>query len=579
VNLRTRPFLIILFGIIVVAVLVFLTTLDRAGLDDVASNETGVGEEAGDVTLNLEAVVSSQRLATEAGLEILSSGGTAADAAVATAAMLSVVEPWFSSTLGGGTWALYYDAASGRVYSLDGVGPIGSLATVADYQARASTPGIHQSNIPGSWDAWMILLESYGRLDLGQVLAPAIKIAEDGYLVSQEMSTWLISLSDRVLSRPDTAAIYAPQGKLLQVGETVYQADMAKTFRALVTAYDRRKNSGRSTALQAARDYYYRGPLAQAIVDFSDRFGGYLTLDDFSGFEAQIVEPVSIQYNEEVAVFENPPNSQGIVMLLALNILRGFDFDGFNPDDPDVIHRQAEAIKLAFADRYYYIGDPRRVEIPIKELLSDEYARSQQARIDMDQAGQWPISPGLNEDFGVDHTTTFHIVDREGNAIAVTTSLGAEFLVISDTGIHINNRMRMVSLEEDNPNQLTPGYKVRHTSNPYLALRDGQLLEIPASQLVPGDIVYLEEGDRIPADARLIEAKSLRTLESSLTGEAYPVGKETRVLSVKTPLADRKNTVWLGTFVAGGWGCPRGRYSRCSVYGCWSGIYCWLFER
>jgi gamma-glutamyltranspeptidase / glutathione hydrolase len=474
VDLKTKPFLAVLFGIIVIAVLVFWVTLDKRGFDDVVSNKVDVGEEAGDIAYGVEAIVSSQRLATEAGFEILSLGGTAADAAVATAAVLSVVEPWFSSVLGGGTWALYYDSASGRVYSLDGVGPIGSLATVADYQARASTPGIHQANVPGSWDAWMLLLENYGKLDLGQILTPAIRLAEEGYPVSQGMSNWLISLSDRVLDRPDTAAIYAPQGRLLQVGETVYQANMAKTFAALVIAYDSQKNSGRSAALQAARDYYYRGPLAQAIVDFSDSFGGYLILDDFNEFEAQIMEPISIQYNEEITVFENPPNSQGIVMLLALNILKGFDFTELGSNDSEVIHRQAEAIKLAFADRHYYIGDPQRVEISIEELLSEEYAQDQRVRIDMDQAEQWPISPGLEENFSADHTTTFHIIDREGNAAAVTTSLGAEFLVIGDTGIHINNRMRMVSLEENNPNQLTPGYKVRHTSNPYMALRGGR---------------------------------------------------------------------------------------------------------
>lgn len=472
VILKSKLFLVVLAGIIIVAILAFLVTRDGMDLNDTV--EISAPGDTNNSFFGVEAIVSSQQLATEAGFEILSSGGTAADAAVATAAVLSVVEPWFSSVLGGGTWALYYNTLSGQVFSLDGVGPIGSLATVADYQNRAGTPGIHQANVPGSWDAWMLWLENYGRLDLGQILAPAIRIAEEGYPVSQNMSGWLISLSERILSRPDTTAIYAPGGRLLRTGEMVYQRDMAETFKALAAAYSSRKESGRSAALQAARDYYYRGPLAEAIVDFSNQFNGYLTLNDFNDFEAQIVSPISINYNEEITVFENPPNSQGIVMLLALNILKGFDFTGLEPNDPDVVHRQVEAIKLAFTDKYYYIGDPQRVEIPIEQLLSDEYAQSQRERIEADQARQWPITSGLGENSGADHTTTFHIIDREGNAAAVTTSLGAEFLVIGNTGIHINNRMRMVSLEEGDPNQLTPGYKIRHTSNPYMALRNGR---------------------------------------------------------------------------------------------------------
>lgn len=452
-----------------IAVIVFFTG-DKNNLGGVFLKNNDGGEK-------VLAIVSSQKLATEAGLEILEAGGTAADAAVATAAVLSVVEPWFSSVLGGGTWALYYEAETGRVVSLDGVGPVGSLATVADYSARANMPGIHQSNVPGSWDAWMILLEKYGRLDLDKILSPAIKIAKEGYPVSNDMRNWLNRLSGDVLSRPDASAIYAPEGTLLNVGDTVYQQDMAKTFEALIAAYNGKKQEGRLAAIQAARDYYYKGPIAEAIVDFSDNYNGYLALNDFRNFEAQIVEPISIKYDDQITVFENPPNSQGIVMLLALNILKGYDFSGSEANDTDVIHKQVEALKLSFADRHYYIGDPERINIPIDRLLSDEYAADQRGRINLEKAMQWPIEPGLGDIDQLskaDHTTTFHITDKDGNAVAVTTSLGAEFLVIGDTGIHINNRMRMISLGDGDPNQLTPGYKVRHTSNPYMALRNGK---------------------------------------------------------------------------------------------------------
>ncbi len=426
-------------------------------------------------TDHVQAVVSSQELATQAGFEILEAGGTAADAAVAVATTLSVVEPWFSSALGGGTWALYYDASTGKVTSLDGVGPTGSLATMADYSARADQRGIHNSNVPGAWDGWMLWLEKYGSLDLRDVLSPAIRNAREGYPAVSQMIFWLNQEESVILNqRPDTAKIYAPNGRMIREGETVFQHDMANTFEALARVYEEALDGGRPEAIQAARDYYYRGPLAEAIVEYSNRNGGYLTIEDFNEFEAAIVEPVSIRYNDEITVFQNPPASQGATMLFALNTIKNDNLSALGPDNTDAVHLQIEAIKLAFADRYHHIGDPARIAIPIDELLSDEYATNQRARINMNSAMSWPISSGIEPLDQDSHTTTFHITDRYGNAAAVTTSLGAQFLVIGDTGIHINNRMRMISLREGDPNQLTPGFNVRHTSNPYMALLNGK---------------------------------------------------------------------------------------------------------
>ncbi|SDQ39021.1 gamma-glutamyltransferase family protein [Natronobacterium texcoconense] len=418
------------------------------------------------------AVVSQHGLATDAGLEILEQGGTAADAAVAVACTLSVVEPWFSSALGGGTWALYYEAESEEVTSVDGVGPVGSDATVADYEDRAGDYGMHQSVVPGAWDGWMLWLEEYGELDLEAVLSPAITIAREGYPASPGMVDWLERRVDRIEERTDAAEIYMPDGELVEEGETVSQQDMADTFEALADAYDDERDEGRSEAIQAARDYFYRGSIAEDIVEFSDEQDGYLTLPDFEEFEAEIVDPVSIEYDEGLEVYQNPPNSQGITQLLALNVLKEYDLEGIDPDSADAVHVQAEAIKLAFADRYHHVGDPDRVDVPVADLLDEEYAAEQRDRIEMDEAMEWPIDSGL-EETDADHTTTFHVVDADGNGAAVTTSLGAQFQVIGDTGIHLNNRMRMLALEEDDPNRLTPGYKVRHTSNPYLATRDG----------------------------------------------------------------------------------------------------------
>jgi gamma-glutamyltranspeptidase / glutathione hydrolase len=429
---------------------------------------------------HVQAVVTAHDLATQAGLEMLERGGSAADAAVAIAAALGVVEPWFSSPLGGGTWALYYDAEADEVTSLDGVGPTGSNASPEDFAARAGQAGMHQANVPGAWDGWMLWLEEYGRLDLGEVLAPAIRIGREGYTIGAEMAQWLNIQAELMQGRPSTLAIYAPDGMMLGQGDTVFQHGMADTFEALAEAYDGAWDDGRSAALQAARDYFYRGPLAEAIVSYSDQFGGYLTLEDFAGFEAEIVEPISIEWDDEITVYQNPPNSQGITMLIALNILKGFDFSDLGPDSAEAVHLKAEALKLAFADRTHHVGDPARVDVPVEELLSDAHAERQRARISDDGALTWPIPPVLasqvqaGAEMAAGDTTTFHVVDRDGNAAAVTTSLGAQFFVIGETGIHINNRMRFHQVDEGNPNIVAPGYKVRHTSNPYMAFRNGR---------------------------------------------------------------------------------------------------------
>jgi gamma-glutamyltranspeptidase / glutathione hydrolase len=464
---------IVLAGLIIIISFGVLSFANRANTVPAVKIVSDSKPETGN---HVQAVVSGHELATEAGLKMIEQGGTAADAAVAIAAVLSVVEPWFSSALGGGTWALYYDAQRSEVTSLDGVGPTGSKATVADYSRRAGDPGMHQANVPGAWDGWMLWLERYGNLGLDQVLAPAIEIAREGYPMSREMANWLSRQADVTLARPDSLRVYAPNGTLLREGNTVYQHDMADTFEALANAYLSASGKNHRSGIQAARDYFYRGPIAEAIVEFSDRHNGYLTLEDFNNFRAQIVQPIYIDYNDEIKVFQSPPNSQGITMLLALNILKDYDFSGMDVESADYIHLVAEAIKLAFADRYYHVGDPDRIDVSVSELLSDRHAERQRERINMANAMFWPIADGFEPlDPELAHTTTFHVVDKDGNGAAVTTSLGAQFFVVGDTGIHINHRMRFLALQSGDPNQVTPGYKVRHTSNPYMAFKNGRL--------------------------------------------------------------------------------------------------------
>jgi gamma-glutamyltranspeptidase / glutathione hydrolase len=420
-------------------------------------------------------VVSSHFLATDAGLEIMKAGGNAADAAVAVAAALSVVEPWFSSALGGGTWALFYDARTGEVYSQDGVGPVASRNSADYYAPRAGANGLHQSIVPGAWGGWMEWLIQFGTLPLDRILEPAIALAEDGFPASPALINWLRIDRDNIMERPETAETWLEDGEIPAVEEILRLPDLADTFRRLSEVYKRfEPELGHRGALSAAGDYYYRGPLAERIMLFSEREDGPFELSDFTGFYGEIVEPITIDY-KGLKVYQNPPNSQGITTLMALNILKDWDFSGFSgPDDPDAVHLLIEAIKLAHIDKYYHVGDPEWVDVPVQDLLSDSHAAARRAQISMNEVLQWPVANLLPVDPDYSHTTTFQIVDPMGNAVSTTTSLGAQFYVVGDTGIHINNRMRMLSVREGDPNLTVPGKKVRHTSNPYMALLDGK---------------------------------------------------------------------------------------------------------
>ena len=427
-------------------------------------------------TVGPSAVVSSHYLATEAAREALQAGGTAADAAFVMAAVLSMTEPWFSSILGGGTWALYYEAEEERVRSLDGVGPVASGATPelfadSDFRNRS---GMHMANVPGAWSGWIDWLSEYGVLPLDELLAPAIEVGHNGFPASEALILWLRTGESLVRAYPDTQAIYMPDGEMPAVGDTIYQHAMAETFTELAEAYADARQFGERAALEAAREHYYRGPIAESIVTFSDEHGGLFALEDFTEFEdTGFADPVMTSYRG-LDVYQNPPNSQGITMLIGLNILEEFDLASFGTESAEAIHLQVEALKLALADRNRHVADPEYVEVPIEELLSREHAQRQAERISMDSALEWPFEDVLAWNPNESNTTTFHVIDSFGNAAAVTTSLGAQFLVVGDTGIHINNRMRMMHHDASDPNVIEQGKKVRHTSNPYMVLREGQ---------------------------------------------------------------------------------------------------------
>jgi len=427
--------------------------------------------------------VSSNYQATQAAFEVLQNGGNAADAALALAATIGVTESWFSGVLSGGTWALYYEADTDKVYALGGVGRTGTHATTEFFQdPDMPSYGMHLALVPGAWEGWMIWLDRFGSKDLDELMSRAIDLSDNGHPANIKTISAIRRQQDNILKMPDTKAIFMSDGELPEVGEMIYQKDMANTLRSLVQVYNDNLKNGRGAALQAANDYYYRGPIAEAIVAFSKENGGHFELSDFHETKVEgIVEPISIDY-KGITVYECPPSSQGITTLIALNILKGYDFSQYELDSPEMIHLTAEALTLAHTDKHYYIATPELYDNPVEELLSDEYTAKQRARISMDSVHEWPVEGGLGDyqtpriDQEVrGNTTTYSVSDQYGNVAAVTTSLGYGILVVGDTGININNRNRHFEWEDvNNPDIIEPRKQIRHTSNPYLALKDGK---------------------------------------------------------------------------------------------------------
>ncbi|MEZ4626218.1 MAG: gamma-glutamyltransferase [Thermomicrobiales bacterium] len=233
---------------------------------------------------------------------MLEAGGTAADAvALAVASVLSVVEPYFSHVLGGETWGLYYEAATGEITAIDGVGTAGSLVTLEAYAPWYESRGMHQAIVPGGWDGWMVWLERFGRTSLHELLQPPVTLAREGFTAS-EFGVFIRFDEENVRNHPPTAEIYLIDGELVDSGQTLFNPDLADTFEALMGAFSggaigalnrgQGESEARSAGLQAARDYFYRGSIAEAMVAETDTPGNWFTLDDFANFEASIVPAI-----------------------------------------------------------------------------------------------------------------------------------------------------------------------------------------------------------------------------------------------------------------------------------------------
>lgn len=405
-------------------------------------------------------VATSQPLAAQAGLEILKQGGNAIDAAIATAACLTVVEPT-SNGIGGDAFALVW--TKGKLYGINGSGKSPKALAIDKVKALGYEEIPKYSwipvTVPGAPGAWAELNRRFGKLSLLDVLQPAINYARNGYPLSPTLAkywnraymNYKKNLRDPLFA--EWFKVFAPNDRAPQVGEVWASNDHARTLEEI----------GKTEA-----ESFYRGALAEKIVQFSRETGGFFELEDFSEYKPEWVDPIHVSYRG-FDVWEIPPNGQGIVALQALNILNGFQFQSLY--DVETYHKQIEAIKLAFADAKEFVTDPAYMNVEPHQLLSDPYAEKRRSLI-----GKEALTPVPGEPQG-SGTVYLATADSEGNMVSFIQSNYMGFgsgIVVPETGIALQNRGHNFSLDPDHVNALQGGKRSYHTIIPGFLTKDGQ---------------------------------------------------------------------------------------------------------
>jgi gamma-glutamyltranspeptidase / glutathione hydrolase len=406
----------------------------------------------------------SQPLATAAGLEILARGGNAADAAVAAGAALNVTEP-SSTGIGGDMFALYFVAETGQVAALNGSGRAPAALSLErlkeDGPSKVLPPfHAHTITVPGACAGWCDLIERHGSLPMHEILAPAIRLAEEGFPVSPITAhSWALGV-ERQLRSAQNGRELTIDGRAPRAGEIFRNPNLAHTFQVVA---------------DGGRKAFYQGELAEAIVKVIREAGGCMSLDDLASHTSTWESPISTNYRG-LHVYECPPNGQGITALLALNILEGFDIHALPILSTERLHLMIEALRLAFADSRWYVADPQFSHVPVQELLSEKYALERRRMINRTKA---EIDPARGTPVVSTGTVYLSVIDRFGNACSFINSNYWGFgtgIVPRGFGFTLQNRGHNFSLDPDHPNVIAPGKRPYHTIIPAMVTRqDGSL--------------------------------------------------------------------------------------------------------
>jgi len=460
-------------------------------------------------------VTSTHWIASAVGMSILEKGGNAFDAAVATGFVLQIVEPHLCGP-GGDLPAVIYSTRKDKVEVICAQGPAPAGATIEHYTAEGLSlipgDGLLATVIPGSFDGWMLMLRDYGSMSVRDVLEPAIYYAERGHPMLPRVSATIKGLAAFFEKEwPTSYETWLPNGSVPEAHANFRNPVLAETWKRIIAEAEAK--SGREAQVEAARDAFYRGFVAEKIDDYlktaevidasGNRHKGVLTATDMANWSATIEEPLTYDYHGWT-IAKIGPWGQGPVFLQTLSILKGFDLAAMNPTGADFVHTVVEAMKLAFADREVYYGDPDFSEIPVAHLLSETYAAERRKLVGADAS--FDLRPGIVPGFEAQHDLTMtmlgadsktgavyeptmahlsekrgdtvhiDVIDRDGNMVSVTPSGG--WLQSSPTvpglGFCLNSRAQMFWLKPGLPTSLAPGKRPRTTLTPSLGLYEGR---------------------------------------------------------------------------------------------------------
>jgi gamma-glutamyltranspeptidase/glutathione hydrolase len=401
-------------------------------------------------------VSTSQPLAAQAGLRMLLKGGSAVDAALAAAIVLTVTEPC-SNGLGSDLFCILWDPQSRKLHGLNASGRAPAAWSPARFAGRKTMPrtGWDTVTIPGCVSGWVALSERFGKLPFADLFEPGIDYARRGHLVAPIIATKWNNAVPVFKDVPGWAETFMPNGRALAVGEMFRSEAMARTMEKIADS------KGES---------YYRGELAEAMVAHSQAHGGAHALDDFASHACDWVEPIGIDYRGWT-VHEIPPNGQGIAALMALGILESFDLGALDADSPESLHLQIEAMKLAFADVHRYVSDPRTMTVTPAEMLDKSYLAGRARLIDRDRAGTFSYgSPGSGG------TVYLSAADESGLMVSLIQSNYQGFgsgIVVPGTGISLQNRGSGFSLQPGHPNEVGGRKRPYHTIIPGFLTKNG----------------------------------------------------------------------------------------------------------
>lgn len=432
-------------------------------------------------------VAAQDAIAAEVGLEILKAGGNAVDAGVAVALAMAVTLPR-AGNLGGGGFMMIHDAETGETKAIDyrEKAPASASRDMyldAEGNADSELSQFHGMaiGVPGTVAGMQLALETKGSMTLAEVLQPAIRLAEQGFPVSTDLADSLKELEDRLKASPASEAIfYKPDGGYYEPGDTLVQTDLAATLKRIA---------------EQGPDGFYKGETAEKFAAAAQASGGGMTVEDLAGYKAVLREPVTGTYRGYEIVSMPPPSSGGAHIIQILNILEGYPIGFLGQNSSETIHLMAEAMKLAYADRSEYLGDPDFNDVPLKQLTSKAYADALRAQISRNAARpSSEIKPGDLSGYESDQTTHFSIVDKDGNAVANTYTLNFTYgsgLTADGTGVLMNNEMDDFSAKPGVPNAygliggeanaVEPGKRPLSSMSPTIVKKDGKVFLVTGS--------------------------------------------------------------------------------------------------